>query len=154
MKEKKEKKEVAHKKSPASEVKNDVAAVPIPSVPKSSNRMNFHEKVSFPSRKNDEQEAPKVEQLGEKRKRTAGVITANAHNDSGLNTISSSSSGPHFGPQGPAAAAGTRAPRTNSASNQSDETWNAKCSALAEYCRVNQKLPPQKNTIVDVEGIL
>ena len=74
MRDKKEKKGV-HKKSPATnEGKNDVAAVPIAPVPaiapKSSSRMNFHEKVSF-SRKNDEPEAPIVEQQEEKKKRSA-----------------------------------------------------------------------------------
>ena len=165
MKDKKEvKKEVQKKSAPTTESKNDVAAVPIAIVPaKASNRMNFHEKVSFPSRKSDELQGepqiPEVEQPGEKRKRTAGIITANeknANNESGLNAItlpssssSSSSSGPHFGP---ANAAGTRVPRANSGSNHSDETWNSKCNALADYCRTHGKLPPQKGTIIELEG--
>ena len=31
--------------------------------------------------------------------------------------------------------------------------WNLKCAALEEYCRVHNKFPPQKGTVVNVVGL-
>ena len=138
------------KKSPTGkeDSEKEVVAIPTP------NRVNFHEKASYPSRKDDTEEEPQDEELQEeKKKRTAGVITARTapvDESTSFPIAAASSSSSSSSASSSSSSSSTSFMRAHNVITSSDEVWNLKCAALAEYCRINNKLPPQKGTVIEI----